>query len=672
MAESAERGSEKLHIPESRQRSFLEDAIGHSRNDPIWWLLITAAIVSISLALFHIFVAAFGTPESRAFRSTHLTGMLVLVVLIKPLWRSSAGLQISDGKQSVDVQRLSFLALDGLFLFLVLAIQAYTLYDLEAFQQREGNLNSTDVIAGSTLVLLVLEATRRMVGLPMVIITIFFLLHALSANHFPGLFFGPPVSYERLIDVLFVRADGIFGVPLMVAATYIVLFIVFGAMLVRSGAGRFFLDLAVALTGHRRGGPAKASVVASAFLGTVSGSAVANVATTGAFTIPLMKKIGYGSRFSAAVEACASSGGQITPPIMGAAAFIIAEYLRVSYVTVLAAAIIPTILYFATVYMMVDLEADKHCVPRIEKSRLPELKSVLRSGWHQLFTLVVLVALLAAGFTAMIAAFGGIVAVFLLSFVNAHTRLRPVDLLAAFEIGIRNAVPVTVACACAGLIIGSIFASGLGLKFTNSVIELSGGSLFLLLVLTALASIILGMGMTTTAVYITVAALVAPALVQMGVEPMAAHLFAFYYGVVSTITPPVALAAFAAAGIAGSAPMRTAFTSARVGVAKYVVPFAFVFNSSLLLSGALSLSLVSFAATLAALWSLSVALEGWYNGRQYGPGLRVGLGVIAVALLLPPTEIILTVPGYYFWLAALAGLGLFIWSTRKPRRETAI
>ena len=669
MDESADTST--LRIPERRQVSLFEQLPGLTPAAFAWWVMVLTATIAIALAMFHLFVAAFGTPESRAFRSTHLTGMMVLAVLIAPLWRDSLTDSIFRSEGGIDPRKLAGLMLDGLFAVLVVGIQIYTLYDLEAFQRREGNLSLGDVVAGSLLLMLVLEATRRIVGWPMVLITAFFVVHALSANYFPGLLFGPPVSFSRLIDVLFVRADGIFGVPLMVAATYIVLFIVFGSILVRSGAGRFFLDLAVALTGHRRGGPAKASVVASAFLGTISGSAVANVATTGAFTIPLMKRIGYRSRFSAAVEACASSGGQITPPIMGAAAFIIAEYLRVSYIAVLTAAIVPTILYFATVYMMVDLEADKSGVKRIEKARLPEVSRVLRSGWHQLLTLFVLITLLAVGFTAMLAAFGGIVTLVLLSFVSPHTRLSPRDLLSALETGIRNAVPVTVACACAGIIIGSIFTSGLGLKFTNSVIDLSGGSLFVLLALTAAAAIVLGMGMTTTAVYITVAALVAPALIEMGVEPMGAHLFAFYYGVVSTITPPVALAAFAAAGIAGSRPMRTAFTSARVGIAKYVVPFAFVYNSSLLMTGPVWLSLLSFAASLTGLWALSVALEGWYRGRERSLAVRALLAALAVALLLPPTELILNLPGYYYWIAAFASVALFVRSARRPMEEAA-
>ncbi len=659
MKQVVEATVDDLVLSERKQSSFIGKFHSASPTSLIWWLLLIASSVSISLAFFHLFVAAFGTPESRAFRSTHLTGMLVLAVLTTPLWRKSLTDPIVTSEGQIDLRKLIGLIIDIGFVLTVLSIQIYTLYDIQEFQQREGNLNSSDVIVGSLLLGLVLEAARRLVGLPMVMITAFFVVHALTANYFPGLFFGPPVSYARLVDVLFVRADGIFGIPIMVAATYIVLFIIFGAVLVRSGAGKFFLDLAIALTGHLRGGPAKASVVASAFLGTVSGSAVANVATTGSFTIPLMKKIGYSPRFSAAVEACSSSGGQITPPIMGAAAFIIAEYLRVNYVAVLLAAIIPTILYFATVYFMVDLEADKSGVRHIEKNKLPNVKEVLSSGWHQLLTLIVLIALLVAGYTAMLAAFAGIIVLFVLSFISSNTRLSTFDLLAAFEAGIRNAVPVTVACACAGIIIGAIFASGLGLKFTNSVISLSGGNLFLLLVLTAGAAIILGMGMTTTAVYITVAALVAPALIEMGVEPMAAHLFAFYYGVVSTITPPVALASFAAAGIAGSGPMRTALTSARVGIAKYVVPFAFVYNSSLVLNGPKWLSLVSFITSLIGLWSLSVALEGWYKGLEYSFIHRIVLASFSLVLFFPPLELLLGYPGYFYWLMSLGSIGIF-------------
>ncbi|MEN8196868.1 MAG: TRAP transporter fused permease subunit [Pseudomonadota bacterium] len=345
---------------------------------------------------------------------------------------------------------------------------------------------------------------------------------------------------------------------------------------------------------------------------------------------------------------------------MGAAAFIIAEFMHVSYILVVIAAIIPTFLYFATVYFMVDIEAEKEGIARIEKSRLPQVREVLKRGWHLLLTLVVLVALLVIGYTPMMAGFWAIIALVILSFVSASTRMSPVDIFAALESGVRSAMPVTIACACAGIIIGSIFVSGLGLKFTNSVIEISGGFLFLLLVLTAIAAIILGMGMTTTAVYITVAALIVPSLIEIGVKPMAAHLFAFYFGVVSSITPPVALASFAAAAISGARPMATAVESARIGIAKYIVPFVFVYNPSLLFEGPLWMTALSTAMGLAGLWGLSMALEGWCKGPLSG-AMRPVIAVISLALLLPPNLSLFGVlPGYVFTGAGLLGLGLFV------------
>ena len=630
---------------EVKEPSLLETVLRDRRLSLPLAVALVCSILSIALALFHLYVAEFGTPDSRSFRGTHLTVMLVLAVLLKPLFRRSLTepLLVPGGRGNA--KRVAGFAVDLALVGLGIIVQVYTLADVTAFQAREGALLPSDVAVGSVLVLLVLEATRRTVGWTMVCLASFFIAHSLYAPYFFGLLYGPPTSFERYIDVIFLRTEGIYGIPVYVASTYIVLFILFGAILIRSGAGRFFIDLAVALTGHRTGGPAKASVVASAFMGTMSGSAVANVVTTGSFTIPMMRKLGYRPRFAAAVEACASSGGQITPPVMGAAAFVIAEFLHVSYLWVVVAAIIPTFLYFATVYLMVHLEAEKHGIERIAKDRLPAFRAVLARGWHLLLSLAILVAFLALGFTPMLAAFWAILSIVALSFVNTNTRMSAVDLFAALETGVRSAMPVTIACACAGIIIGSMFASGLGLKFTNSVIALSGGSLFVLLVLTAIAAIILGMGMTTTAVYITVAALIVPALVEVGVVPIAGHLFAFYYGVVSGITPPVALAAFAAAALAGSPPMSTAVESARVGVAKYLVPFAFVYNPSLLFEGPLWLTAYSGLAALAGVGAVSVALEGWLHG-PLPPVLRLLAGLAAVCLIFPPGLDPLGLPGY--------------------------
>ena len=607
--------SKKLVYNEVKEISFLDELIQWSKNKSLYyWIIIICSWLSIGLAFYHLFVAVYGTPEGRSFRSVHLSVMMILAVFIYPVFRKS----INDKIILPNDEKGNFLRLFGSFYDLLIIIsiifvQLWTTWDVETFMMRYGDKYIGDIIVGSILIFLVLDGTRRAVGWAMVFVAGFFMLHALYAHKFFGFFYGPPTRLAKYIDTLFMTSDGIYGIPLYVASTYIVLFIIFGAILIRSGVGRFFVDLAISLTGHRTGGPAKAAVVASGMTGTVYGSAVANVVTTGSFTIPLMKNYGYRPRFAAAVEACASSGGQITPPIMGAAAFIMAEFLEAPYSYVVLAAIIPAFLYFVTIYFMVHVEAEKHGIEKIDKSMLPNVIDVLKSGWHMLLSLVVLIALLIYGYTAMKAGFWAIISVIFLSFFKSNTRMSVVDLLGAFESGIKSTVPVTIACACAGIIIGSVFVSGLGLKFTQSVIDLSGGMLFPLLCLTAISAIILGMGMTTTAVYITVAALIVPSLIQAGVTPIAAHMFAFYFGVVSTITPPVALASFAGAAIAKSPPMSTAVESSKVGIAKYIVPFAFIYNPALLMEGSYWISLYSLLSVLLAYWSMTLGLEGYLN-----------------------------------------------------------
>lgn len=658
----------KISYEERNEPGFLERLLLDRRIGILNAVFFLCAVAAIALAVFHLYVAAFGTPEGRSFRSVHLTVMLVLAIFMNPLFRASCWQPISvPGDRRNRLRWLGF-SIDLALVVLVLFVEVWTLYDIDAFHMRYGEKELSDIIVGGMFIVLVLEATRRAVGWAMVIITGFFIAHALYANYFFGFFYGPPVRFQKFIDTLFMSSDGIFGIPLHVCATYIVLFIIFGALLIRSGAGRFFIDLAVSLTGHRIGGPAKAAAVASGFMGTVSGSAVANVVTTGSFTIPLMRNIGYRPRFAAAVEACASSGGQITPPIMGAAAFIMAEFLETSYINVVIAAVIPAFLYFVTIYFMVHLEAEKHDIGRIDKKFLPQTFEVLRGGWHLLIALGVLIYFLIAGYTPMLSAFWGITALFALSFINRDTRLSPVDVLAALEAGIRATVPVTIACACAGLIIGSVFVSGLGLKFTQQVIDLAGGNLLILLSLTGVSAIILGMGITTTAVYITVAALIVPALIKTGIEPIAAHMFAFYFGVVSTITPPVALAAFAAAAIAKTPPMATAVESTRVGIAKYLVPLAFVYNPSLLLVGPMWLSIGSTVLSVAGLWVLSMGLEGWCRGRL-NAAQRVAVLGAAALILLPPTSIIADLQGV-IWNAAGIAAGMVLLGPRLLRRRS--
>ena len=648
--------SKKLVYNEVKEISFLDELIQWSKSKSLYyWIIIICSWLSIGLAFYHLFVAVYGTPEGRSFRSVHLSVMMILAVFIYPVFRKG----INDKIILPNDEKGNFLRLlgsiyDFLIIISIIFVQLWTTWDVETFMMRYGDKYIGDIIVGSILIFLVLDGTRRAVGWAMVFVAGFFMLHALYAHKFFGFFYGPPTRLAKYIDTLFMTSDGIYGIPLYVASTYIVLFIIFGAILIRSGVGRFFVDLAISLTGHRTGGPAKAAVVASGMTGTVYGSAVANVVTTGSFTIPLMKNYGYRPRFAAAVEACASSGGQVTPPIMGAAAFIMAEFLEAPYSYVILAAIIPAFLYFVTIYFMVHVEAEKHGIEKIDKSMLPNVIDVLKSGWHMLLSLVVLIALLIYGYTAMKAGFWAIISVIFLSFFKSNTRMSVVDLLGAFESGIKSTVPVTIACACAGIIIGSVFVSGLGLKFTQSVIDLSGGMLFPLLCLTAISAIILGMGMTTTAVYITVAALIVPSLIQAGVTPIAAHMFAFYFGVVSTITPPVALASFAGAAIAKSPPMATAVESSKVGIAKYIVPFAFIYNPALLMEGSYWISLYSLLSVLLAYWSMTLGLEGYLN-KPLNVYTRIIAFISSILLLLPPLSIFYGISGFL-----LNGVGFVI------------
>ena len=648
--------SKKLVYNEVKEISFLDELIQWSKSKSLYyWIIIICSWLSIGLAFYHLFVAVYGTPEGRSFRSVHLSVMMILAVFIYPVFRKSINDKIIlPNDEKGNILRLLGSIYDLLIIISIIFVQLWTTWDVETFMMRYGDKYIGDIIVGSILIFLVLDGTRRAVGWAMVFVASFFMLHALYAHKFFGFFYGPPTRLAKYIDTLFMTSDGIYGIPLYVASTYIVLFIIFGAILIRSGVGRFFVDLAISLTGHRTGGPAKAAVVASGMTGTVYGSAVANVVTTGSFTIPLMKNYGYRPRFAAAVEACASSGGQITPPIMGAAAFIMAEFLEAPYSYVILAAIIPAFLYFVTIYFMVHVEAEKHGIEKIDKSMLPNVIDVLKSGWHMLLSLVVLIALLIYGYTAMKAGFWAIISVIFLSFFKNNTRMSVIDLLGAFESGIKSTVPVTIACACAGIIIGSVFVSGLGLKFTQSVIDLSGGMLFPLLCLTAISAIILGMGMTTTAVYITVAALIVPSLIQAGVTPIAAHMFAFYFGVVSTITPPVALASFAGAAIAKSPPMSTAVESSKVGIAKYIVPFAFIYNPSLLMEGSYWISLYSLLSVLLAYWSMTLGLEGYLN-KPLNLYTRIIAFISSIFLLLPPLSIFYGISGFL-----LNGIGLIM------------
>jgi len=655
----------KLEYQEERKPSVLEFLSSQEKGLGHYWVEALVCLLSISLSLYHVYVAYAGSLEAHAFRSTHLAFILVLCFLLRPL-----------GRRSWTAPKNGWFGIDLLCVALTIAVQVYTLWDLDAFIQRRGDLTALDQVAGTVMLALLLEATRRAVGWAMVVIALFFVAQTALSDHFPGMFYGPPSSWFTIMDYLFMRENGIYGIPLMVMATYIFLFILFGAILVRSGAGRFFINVALALTGSKIGGPAKAAVVSSCLMATVSGSAVANVVTTGSFTIPLMKRIGYRPHFAGAVEACSSSGGQIMPPVMGAAAFVIAEFLNLPYLMVALAAIFPALIYFFSIFVMVHFEARRKGLTTIDRSELPILKEELKRGGHLFLSILLIVVLMVVGYTPMYAAFWAIVSILILSALRKETRMTPMDILSAFEEGARSAVPVSVACAAAGIIIGCVFVSGLGLKFTNVLVTLAGGHLWVTLILTMFASLILGMGLTTTAVYITLAALVIPAVTRMGVEPMAAHLFAFYFGLVSAITPPVALASFAAAGIAGSNPMQTGFHSCRLGIAKYVLPFVFVYAPGMLFVGHWSQIVMGIVGGFAGIFALTITTEGWAV-EKVGWLMRLSMGVCALLFFVPGFSITTggeASPAIYFpqwvthgmgWILLAGGLGLHVMKRKR-------
>jgi TRAP transporter 4TM/12TM fusion protein len=539
-------------------------------------------VVAVAMSVFHLWVAFFGAPDAYVMRGTHLAFALALVFLIggrdrKPTW------------------------FDLLIVIAAVAAALYPLANLTYIQNRIYYVDDprlADYIFGGALIVLLLEATRRATGWALPVTAIAFLAYGLTAGN---------QDVGIMLDQLYLTTEGIFGIPLYVSATYVMLFILFGAFVERSGAGQLFMDFALALAGHTSGGPAKVAVITSSLFGTVSGSAVANVMTTGTFTIPLMKRTGYRPGFAGAVEAVASTGGQLMPPIMGAAAFVMAEFLAVSYLTVATFALLPAVLYYVAVFMAVHFEAKRIGLVGLPRADLPRLKEVLIERGHLFLPLIVIISVLLYGRSAAFAALIGIASVVPTTWLRASTR-RTFNLTAiveALEAGARNTVVVALACACAGIVIGTITLTGLGLAFTGLVLTLSQNSLLLALVLTMLAGILLGMGLPTTPAYIVQVALLVPALVKLGVQVEAAHLFVLYFAVLSAITPPVAMAVYAANAISQGTLVDTSWAAVKLGLTGYIIPFMFVFSPALLLIG--DAALVSLAVVTATIGVVCLA-----------------------------------------------------------------
>lgn len=555
--------------------------------------------IAIIASIFHLYTAAFGLFDAMTQRSWHWMFMGALLFLCYPM-----------SQKRSSKTRIEWL--DWILAGAVVFGCANILYNYEAIAMREGAAIPSDIYIGCIMVFLVIEGTRRSMGWPLPIMAIIAILYGIFGPYMPGILAHGGFSLDELAPFLYLRTDGIFGVPLGVSASFIFLFILFGAFLSSSGAGQFFIDLAVALAGRSQGGPGKAAVVASGLMGTVSGSSCGNAVTTGAFTIPLMKQSGYSSEFAGAIVACASTGGQVMPPVMGAAAFVMAQFLGVSYWEIVVAAAIPATLYFISIMAMVHFRAGRKRMPRLNKDELPKAGTILRKGAHLLFPIAALIAFLALGYSPTMAVFWSIIAIIVLSwFGDKEHRMTPQKIVDALISGGIGAIEVAAACACSGIVIGVIAITGVGLAFSSFVLSLSYGILPLALMLTMVGSIILGMGVPTTAQYIITSTLAAPALAQMGVPMLSAHLFCLYFGVLADVTPPVALATYAASGIAKSNPIKTGFTALITAAAGFLVPYMFVYNPYLLLQGGPMHILIGCVTALIGILGLAAGVQGY-------------------------------------------------------------
>ncbi len=581
-------------------------------------------IIAVLMSLFHLYTAFFGVFESIMQRSAHLAFALALTFAV---YKPTKRIMISEKIPWYD------------WIFIALSLGAYSFFAINAqnISSRMSyieSLSTLQISIGIIAGLLLLEATRRVVGNALLIIIMVALAYGFWGHLAPGVLSHREFTTMWIVDHLFYTVTGVFSTPLGVSATFIFLFILFGKFLEVSGAGQFFINLSVAGMGKYRGGPAKTAIVASSILGTISGSAVANTVTTGAFTIPLMKKTGYKKEFAGAVEAVSSTGGQIMPPIMGASAFIIASYLGIPYMEVALAAAIPALLFYLCLYFQVDLRAKRLGLVGLKKSELPNFWTVLKNGFLFFVPLVVIVYMLVSGFSPMRAGLFSIGATILVAAVMKSTRLSFGTIFRALDLGAKAAIETAIACAAAGIIIGIIGLTGIGLKFSSIIIELSGGILLVTLIFTMITSIILGMGLPTVAAYIVQVPLTIPALIELGVAPLAAHMFIFYFAILSAITPPVALAAFAAAGIAGSEPMKTGIVSMKLGLAAFIVPFMFVYGESLLLIGDTQTIILSVVTASIGIWGIAAAVEGWLLRHAFWYE-RVILFMGALLMIIP-------------------------------------
>jgi len=495
-------------------------------------------------------------------------------------------------------------------------------------------LAPSDMVVGGLGILLVLEATRRTIGASLPIVALCFIAYGVLGPWLPGVLHHRGLTLELTIDQTWFTTEGIFGIPLAVAGSYVILFIIFGAFLEKSGAGQFFMEFANAIAGGARGGPGKVAVVSSSLFGTISGSAVANVMVDGWLTIPMMKRTGFKPEAAAAIEAVASTGGQIMPPVMGAAAFVMAEFLGMSYTQVMIAAVIPALFYYGALFAAIHFNAMRTGLRGIPREELPAFGGLIRARGHLLLPVLVILVLLAVGFTATYAAIVSAASVILVSWVRPRTGLGWRACLAAMREGAEQTVPVAMACASAGIVIGIVLQTGLALRFSSFLVDLAGGHLMAALLVTMLAGIVLGMGMPTTPAYIMQAALLIPAIVKLGVPPLAAHMFAFYFSCLSAVTPPVALAVYAAASIGGAGLWGAGLQAMKFAAAGFIVPFFFVYSPALLFQGSWADVARAIVTGTIGVIALAAGLEGQFLRRA--TWLERGAFIAAAFLLIDP------------------------------------
>jgi TRAP transporter 4TM/12TM fusion protein len=553
-------------------------------------------LVAVAMSTFHVLTAISSIPSMEQ-RCIHVGFALVLTYMQS----------IINTKNKIS-RTVSFIFIIG-----VLASTIYVFDQWHDMIMRIAFPEKMDIYMGCIITIALLEAARRKLGWALPFLAILFILYALYGKYLPKVIGHRGYTLKRVMSVLYMELSGIYGQVAGISATYIFLFVLFGAFLENSGAGQFFINLSTATVGKTSGGSAKVTTVSSCLFGMVSGSCVANVMTVGPLTIPMMEQSGYSKRFSGAITSVAGTGGQFMPPIMGAAAFIIAETLGIPYMSVAKAAFIPGVLYYLAIIFIIDLRSSKLHMKGLDK--VPDWKEVLKKDFYLSIPVLLLVYFLAVvRWSPIKSGLWAIIAMIVVSWFRKDTRMGPKKILNAFEAGAYGSLEVAVVCALAGIMIGMLSLTGLGLKFSNLLLMLSGGKLPVLLVLTMIAALILGMGMTTTSVYIILSVLVAPALIKMHVPPLAAHLFVFYFGILSAITPPIATASYAAASIAKDDPMKLGWVAWKIGLSGYILPFMFIFSPELLMEGTWYNIILTTISSTIGIFALSVSLEGYFHG----------------------------------------------------------